>query len=169
MRSMYSAFSFGTHHIFFPPRLQVVACQELSRGLALDLLDDATLLGLARDETDRPAGAAVWWCTADHRHNRALLGVIQHLLRDRAGFIRERRLDPLLKVPPSDPTHLARVCADGKPGVNQRPAGVQQLENADAPPVAFVKRAQPLQVVEVLAVSRRELQARKVGPPHPLL
>src|SRR3989339_1829993 len=98
MRSMYSASSFGTHHIFFPPRLQVVPGKNSPGGLALDLLHYSALLGLTRHETDRPAGVPVGRRAADHRDNRALLRVVQHPVGHRAGLVSEGRFQSPLEV-----------------------------------------------------------------------
>jgi len=138
-------------------------------GLALDLLHYSALLGLTRHETDRPAGVPVGRRAADHRDNRALLRVVQHPVGHRAGLVSEGRFQSPLEVSPPDPAHLARICADSAPGVDERPTAVEELENADASPVALTKRPEALQLVEVVAVSDGQLQPRKVRSPHPWL
>jgi hypothetical protein len=55
---MNSALIAGTHHIFFPPRLEVVAGKDNTDLFAAYLVDDATAHRLLGDEPRRPARVA---------------------------------------------------------------------------------------------------------------
>jgi hypothetical protein len=158
---MYSASSFGTHHIFFPPRLQVVSRQELPYGFALDLSDDSALLGLLGNEAHGPTSAAVGRSAAHHGDDRTLVGVVQERRWTRTRFVGQGRFDPAVQKPPANPSHLAPIRPYGRRCSGQGPALVEQLENANATPVTFAKSAEAFDVLELLAVSLLEPQPRK--------
>src|SRR6266545_6844866 len=54
MFAMYSASSVGTHHIFFPPRLQLVVGEHPADGLAPHVCDNPSPLALLGRYADRP-------------------------------------------------------------------------------------------------------------------
>ena len=65
---------FGEHHIFFPPRLQIVALQQDANCFAADAWHQFALHGFVGDETHGPSRAAFGWIAADHRDNPLPLG-----------------------------------------------------------------------------------------------
>jgi hypothetical protein len=158
---MYSASSFGTHHIFFPPRLQVVSCEELPYRFALDLSDDSALLGLLGYEAHRPTSAAVGRCAAHHGNDRALVGVVQERRWTRTRLIGQGPFDPAVKEPPAYASYLAPIGPNGRRCSGQGPALVEQLENTNAPPITFAKSAEAFDILEPVAVRLLELQARE--------
>src|SRR5574341_867923 len=77
IRVRYSWSTFGTHHIFFPPRLQLVALQHPSNRLAPYFGDDLPPAGFLGYQRRRPARVPRWRWRADHRHDGGLLPSIQ--------------------------------------------------------------------------------------------
>ena len=77
---MYSAFSSATHHIFFPPRLQVVAFEQDPDCLPTDAGNQFALDGLLDHQAHRPTCAAFRRITAHHRDDALLLGIVENLL-----------------------------------------------------------------------------------------
>jgi hypothetical protein len=57
------------HHIFFPPRLQLVALQQNSDCLSAHLGNQFPFDGLFGDQADGPTGTAFRRFTADHSDN----------------------------------------------------------------------------------------------------
>src|SRR5487761_170739 len=81
MRRIYSSFSSATHHIFFPPRLQIVTLKQQMDGRPRHVPDQFALHRLLGDQTHRPARPARRRRPADHGDNAlAVLGVQQRLL-----------------------------------------------------------------------------------------
>jgi hypothetical protein len=74
------------HHIFFPPRLQLVALQQNPDCLSAYLGHQLALDGLFGDQADRPTGSAFRRRTADHGNDALLLGAIENLLGSRTLF-----------------------------------------------------------------------------------
>src|SRR5579863_2641661 len=58
--AMYSSSSFPTHHIFFPPRLEVVAFQQDPNGLSTHIRDQLAFDNLFRQQAHGPACSAFW-------------------------------------------------------------------------------------------------------------
>jgi len=90
---MYSLFNSATHHIFFPPRFQLVALQQDPNCLSSHIRDQLALDGLFGDQADSPASPAFRRLAADHGDNALFLGVVENLLRSRSLFCRRGR-DP---------------------------------------------------------------------------
>jgi hypothetical protein len=74
------------HHIFFPPRLQLVALQQNSDCLSAHLGNQFPFDGLFGDQADGPSGTAFRRFAADHGHNTLLLWAIENLLGSRPLF-----------------------------------------------------------------------------------
>src|SRR6187455_3576651 len=91
---MNSSSTAGTHHIFFPPRLEAMACERHAYGFAADSLCDAALDHLLRNQAHAPACTAGGWRTADHRSNRRLLRAVELPLRVRPRLITECGFEP---------------------------------------------------------------------------
>src|SRR6266568_3835474 len=134
IRVTYSSSSFGTHHIFFPPRLQLVAGQHSADRLSAYLGDDPSSDCLLGDQHQRPSRPTRRRRCADHRYDRCLLLGIEQLRLLRPRVLAQRFRKPALQVPPPDPPYFPRVCTHGAPRVRHGPASVQQLKNASSPP-----------------------------------
>jgi hypothetical protein len=74
------------HHIFFPPRLQLVALQQNPDCLSAHFGHQLALDSLFGDQADRPTGSAFRRLTADHGNDALLLGAIENLLGSRSLF-----------------------------------------------------------------------------------
>src|SRR5262249_29833241 len=73
IRSTNSPSMAGTHHIFFPPRLEVVVGEDDSDGFATDAVHDLACDRLLGGQAHGPSCPAVGRRTADHRDDRRLL------------------------------------------------------------------------------------------------
>src|ERR1017187_1448294 len=78
---MYSSSSSATHHIFFPPRLQVVVEQENPNGFPSHLGDQFSFDDLLGHQPHRPSSAPSGWSAANHGNDPLLLAFVQQLGR----------------------------------------------------------------------------------------
>src|SRR6266581_3688027 len=78
--SMYSAVSSATHHIFFPPRFQLVALQQNPDCLSAHLGHQLALDGFFDNQAHRPTSSPFRRLTANHGNDALLLGIIEDLL-----------------------------------------------------------------------------------------
>src|ERR1039458_8352866 len=83
---MYAWSNSAMHHIFFPPRLQLVALQQNPDCLSAHVGYQLALDGLFGDQADRPTGPTFRRLTADHGRDALLLGAIENLLGSRSLF-----------------------------------------------------------------------------------
>ena len=83
---MYGWSNSAMHHIFFPPRLQLVALQQNSDCLSAHLGNQFPFDGLFGDQADGPSGTAFRRFAADHGHNTLLLSAVENLLGSRPLF-----------------------------------------------------------------------------------
>src|ERR1035437_7602000 len=83
---MYAWSNSAMHHIFFPPRLQLVALQQNPDCLSAHLGYQLALDGLFGDQADRPTCSTFRRLTADHGNDALLLGAIENLLGSRSLF-----------------------------------------------------------------------------------
>jgi hypothetical protein len=109
---MYSASISGTHHIFFPPRFEVVAGEEASGGVAPHLGNDGATNSLFGDEADGPARTAFRRRSADHRGQRRLVFRGEEPRRVRTRLVFEAGFQPELNCPPPHAPDLSRVRPD---------------------------------------------------------
>src|ERR1035437_2850230 len=70
--SMYSSVTSATHHIFFPPRLQVVVLQKNPDCFSTHARHQLSFDGLFNDEAQAPPGVAFGRFAADHGYNALL-------------------------------------------------------------------------------------------------
>src|SRR5689334_9208247 len=96
---MYSSLSSATHHIFFPPRLEVVVEVQNPNGFPSHPGDQPPLDGLLRHQAYGPAGAAFRRIAAYHSDDPLLLGIVEHGGGARALLFEQRRLQTALLVP----------------------------------------------------------------------
>src|SRR2546422_3939779 len=78
--SMYSGVNSATHHIFFPPRLQLVALQQAPDCFSAHLGHQFALDGLFDNQAHRPTSPPFRRWTANHGNDALLLGIIENLL-----------------------------------------------------------------------------------------
>src|SRR5262245_33632112 len=106
---MYSSSRSATHHIFFPPRLEVVVQKENADSFSSYPGCQLALDGFLGDEAHGPSGGALGRVAANHGDDALLLGGVEHGSGTRALFFIERGLQPTLLV-------AAREIADGLRG-----------------------------------------------------
>jgi len=99
---MYSSSSFPTHHIFFPPRLEVVAFQQDPNGLSTHIRDQLAFNHLFRQQAHRPACPALRGRRADYCHDPLLLLLIQGRSLARSNGIEQRSLHSSLLIALAD-------------------------------------------------------------------
>src|ERR1039457_3317461 len=75
---MYWSLSSATHHIFFPPRLEVVVEEQNPDGFPSHAWDQSALHRFLGHQSHGPAGAALWRATAHHGDDPLLLAVYQN-------------------------------------------------------------------------------------------
>lgn len=131
---MYSLSSFGTHHIFFPPRFEVVVGEYLPHGLSTHLGDNPPSHRLFCGQPDRPSCESLRCPTTHHRNNGALSPGVQHFVRLRARLVGQCCVQALLEIPPSHATNLSGICSHSLSGCCQVPTLVQKLQDSDPSP-----------------------------------
>src|SRR5216683_974441 len=117
---MNSAVSSGTHHIFFPPRLQAACRQRYPSSLASHPVGDSAFHSLLGAEPHCPPSPTQWRWTAHHRDDRRVLGAVQQPRRRRSRILPERRLPSSLSTaagpwPPTREAQVASRAVDQKP------------------------------------------------------
>src|SRR5450631_2762395 len=73
----YSSLSSATHHIFFPPRLEVVVEQQNPNGLSSCSRNQFPLHRFLGHQAHGPSGKTLRWIAANHSDNALLLAVVQ--------------------------------------------------------------------------------------------
>src|SRR4051812_13956360 len=73
MRAIYSSSSVGTHHIFFPPRLEIVGFQQDPDGLPAHAGHQLALHYLFHQQAHRPTRPTFRWLTASQGNDALLL------------------------------------------------------------------------------------------------
>lgn len=106
---MNSSSTAGTHHIFFPPWLELVFSQNHADRLSADLGDDPSSNRLFREEPDRPAGSPRWRWPADERNQGGLLDAVQFGSASRARILGQGMLEATFEIATGDPRYLARI------------------------------------------------------------
>src|SRR5450759_2947121 len=102
MFSMYSGVSSATHHIFFPPRLQLVAVQQNADCLSAHLGYQFTFDGLLYNQAHRPSSTPFRRLTANHGNDALFLGIVENLLCSRPLSIVEGGIQAATVVAMSD-------------------------------------------------------------------
>jgi hypothetical protein len=90
------------HHIFFPPRLQLVALQQNPDCFSAHLGNQLSFDGLFGDQADGPTGAAFRRFAADHSDDTLLLGAVENLLCPRPLFGVDGRIQTVVDVAMGD-------------------------------------------------------------------
>src|ERR1039457_5550949 len=89
---IYSSSNFPTHHIFFPPWLEVMAFQQNPDGLSAHARNKFALDNFLGQKPHRPAYPPLWRRRADHGDNALLLLLIQTCCLARTRRIKQRAL-----------------------------------------------------------------------------
>jgi len=106
---MNSSSTAGTHHIFFPPWLELVFSQNHAHRLSTDLVHDSSPDRLFSEEPDRPACSPLRRWPADERDQGGLLNAVQLGSTTRARILGKGMLKATVEVASSHPGHLAWV------------------------------------------------------------
>src|SRR5215468_3477156 len=110
MRRIYSSSSSATHHIFFPPRLQIMCPQQDADRLPSHLRHQLSLYRFLSNEPHAPSCLPRRWRTTHQGDNPLTLAGIQSPLLAGAWLLIQGRLQPLFLIAPSDGAHLPDDC-----------------------------------------------------------
>src|ERR1039457_2739715 len=110
--SMYSGVNSATHHIFFPPRLQLVALQQNPDCFSPHLGHQLTFDGLFYYQAHRPPRPPFRRLTANHGNDPLFLGIVEDLLGSWPLLVVEGDLQAATVVPMGDLTD--RLGSQGK-------------------------------------------------------
>ena len=99
---MYGWSNSAMHHIFFPPRLQLVALQQNSDCLSAHLGNQFPLDGLFGDQPDGPTGTALRRLAADHGDDALFLGAVENLLGSRPLLGVDGGIQTIVHIPMGD-------------------------------------------------------------------
>lgn len=165
---MYSVSIFGTHHIFFPPRFEVVAGEEAAGGVTAHLGDDPALDRLLRDEVDGPPCPSFGGRPAHHRRESGLFLGTQQLGRTRARFLFEAGLEAKLDAAPSHSPNLSRIGPDRRSDRLERPPLTKELEHSKPLPATIgqrlsLLRGDPRQVIRTEFETREPFSCHDDG------
>ena len=119
-----------THHIFFPPRPEVVVAKENSNCLSSNGLCDLVPNRFDDDQLDRPPGIAFGRIRADHGHDLRVLSVRKQSRSAFAGTFVKCSLQPALLI---SATHSANGCLAGtgrRGNIDRCPALIEEEQNA---------------------------------------
>src|SRR5215467_13426395 len=107
---MYSSVRSATHHIFFPPRLEVVVEQQNPDRLSSHPRNQLSFHRFFGYQTDRPARATFWRGGAHHCDDPLLLVVVQHFGGAGPLLLIKRAVESGLLVTVAEPAN--RLCRD---------------------------------------------------------
>jgi hypothetical protein len=99
---MYSSLRSATHHIFFPPRPEVVVLQQDANRLPSHARRKSSLERLLRHQSHGPARVTFRWIAAYHRDDALFLTGVQDLGRAGALLFEKRRIQTALPVTTAD-------------------------------------------------------------------
>jgi hypothetical protein len=89
---MYASLRTGTHHIFFPPRLQTVVLENQPNRFAADPLHMTSFDGLEGEQFRCPSTSTLRRIAAGQRHDSSLIGFAQQSLSSRSSVAIHRVL-----------------------------------------------------------------------------
>src|SRR6516164_6786047 len=99
---MYSSSSSATHHIFFPPRLEVVVQKQDPDRLSADAGDQFAFDRLMDNQPHRPAGPSPGRLAANHGDDPLSLALIENGGSARARLFVEGGLQSTLSIAVAD-------------------------------------------------------------------
>ena len=102
MPAMYSWSNFATHHIFFPPRLQVVAFQQDPNGLSANSRNQFAFDNLFGQQPHCPTRPSFRRRRTDYGDNLLALALVQGRSFARTRGVEQRSLQPFLLIPLTD-------------------------------------------------------------------
>src|SRR5450631_3495626 len=102
---MYSSSNSPTHHIFFPPWLEVMAFQQNANSLSTHAGNEFAFDHFLGQQSHCPAGPPLWRRRTDHGDNALPLLLIQAWGLARTRCIKQCALQAAINVPSSDLPH----------------------------------------------------------------
>src|ERR1700726_860629 len=102
---MYWSVRSATHHIFFPPRPEVVVEEQNPDGFSSYVRHQFPLDGFFGHQTHRPAGVTLRRIAAYHGNNALFLVHVQHFGRAGARLLIESAIQAGLLVAMAEPTN----------------------------------------------------------------
>lgn len=159
---MNSALSSGTHHIFFPPRFELVVAKHQSDGLATHRLGNATAASFNRRKSNTPTGLACWRRPTDHGHNLDLLALVEPLLCPGPRAVMQGSEKSAGDITIAELPNGRGKSPRRSHHISDPPAPIQQLQD----PSAFENAGRPDALVQhsadPLAIGSRETDSRKL-------
>src|SRR5438874_889438 len=125
MCATYASSSSGMHHIFFPPRLQLVLPENVVDALPTDRGDNAPRDRLLYNEAHCPAGSAGGRCRAYHRHDFGLVTLRNSALWPRTRLVMNGDFQALFEKTTFGPAYRRDRRPSGGRDVAIPPAFVQ--------------------------------------------
>ena len=115
---MYAWSNSAMHHMFFPPRLQVVAFEQDSNGFTANLWNQLPLDGLLGNQSNCPSGSPLGCSTARHRDNPLLFGCAQYGLGAMPRTLIQRPIHSAFQITLADIAYCLRCQSKalGDPG-----------------------------------------------------
>src|ERR1035437_5672936 len=142
MRAIYSSSSSATHHIFFPPRLEIVTLQQHPDGLSTHARNQFALHRFRRDQPHAPPRLPGGRGAAHHGNDALALTLLQPPLLARTRLLCERLLQTLFLPAPGNGPH--RLGGDRQiPRHLRRRLPLVQLVQKPGPP-QHARRLPPL-------------------------
>src|ERR1017187_2142793 len=163
---MYSSSSSATHHIFFPPRLQVVVEQENPNGFPSHLGDQFSFDDLLGHQPHRPSSAPSWWSAANHGNDPLLLAFVQQLGRSWTLLVVQRAIQIPVLVALPDVVHGFRCQSHIRRHLGNRLAIVYLGQNQSPKHHARGLDASAQYAIDFLTVPLGQLHAKPTIGPH---
>ncbi len=150
MRSMCFSSSSATHHISFPPRLEVAALKKRPNGLSTGSRHELALDRFLGNQPHRPARSVFGRITAHHGNDALFFAGPEQGSRSRPLFVVERSLEASLLIASANLPHrlgaemnMGRHLASGLAGIElqqrQRPQhGAHGLDSLPRPLAEFI-------------------------------
>src|SRR5271168_825822 len=163
---MYSSSNFPTHHIFFPPRLEVVAFQQHSDGLPANVRHQLALDHLFGQKTHCPTRPSLRGRRADHGDNALLLLLIKNRGLAWTGGIEQRPLQSAIKIALTDlPYRLGRKPKVGAHRRRGLPL-IQLTQGQGAQGRAYPLQPASQQLIDLLSISLLEFNLKSYASAH---
>lgn len=152
----------GTHHIFFPPGLQVLPGEYNPDCFPTDGIGNAPAARLLGQEPYGPPRAPIGGRTAHECDHRRFLNAVELALGLRSGVFRQGVLKAGMHVPLTHAGNLPWVPADGRRRRPNALSVVQKQEHSDASPDPRCQlTSTSLNLLQLRAILRREVQTSK--------
>jgi hypothetical protein len=130
-----------------------VVAKQHTDGLASDLLDNAPMARLQSDKSCRPALSPLRGRAANHRDDRCLLALAEHLPGLRALLLGKGMIDSSVQKAPSNAAYRSRVGTESSRNLRDRLLLVQKRESSETDPHLPAVTACQLQRAKLMPVA----------------